>query len=106
MRFAEKRKTVMKRSMALGHCVCNPKQPCPCPILTERDLCPCAGERPEPSQDAVRLTHHIRKAGCASKIGRSDLSRVLAELPMPDDPNVLVGMAAGDDAGVYRLDGD
>lgn len=106
MRIPDKRKMVMTRSMALGHCVCNPKQPCPCPVLIERDLCPCAGERPDPPQEVVRLTQHVRKAGCASKINRTDLSRVLAELPIPDDPNVLVGMAAGDDAGIYRLDGE
>ena len=32
------------------------------------------------------------------------LARVLAELPPIDDPNVLVGTATADDAGVYRLD--
>ena len=32
------------------------------------------------------------------------LARVLAGLPPIDDPNVLVGTATADDAGVYRLD--
>ncbi len=96
----------MKRSMALGHCVCNPKQPCPCDILKEQNLCPCAGERPDPPKEKVKLTRHVRKAGCASKIGSADLKRVLAELPSYDDSNVLVGVAAGDDAGIYRIDGE
>jgi len=106
MRFPEKRKRVMKRSIALGHCVCNPKQPCPCDIFREQNLCPCAGEKPDPPKGAVRLTRHVRKAGCASKISRAELNRILPELPLFDDPNVLVGIAAGDDAGVYKIDGE
>jgi selenide, water dikinase len=105
MRNPQKRKIVMKRSMALGHCVCNPKQPCPCTIFIEQDLCPCAGERPEPKPGEVKLTRHVRKAGCASKISRKDLAEILPQLPSFEDPNVLVGVAAGDDAGVYQLDG-
>src|SRR5437868_7085672 len=31
------------------------------------------------------------------------LAQVLRELPKIDDPNVLVGSATADDAGVYRL---
>ena len=31
------------------------------------------------------------------------LAQVLRELPRFDDPNVLVGSATADDAGVYRL---
>jgi len=50
------------------------------------------------------LTRHVRKAGCASKIGQADLLRVLGRLPPVTDPNVLLGTAAGDDAGIYRLD--
>ncbi|MFH1741634.1 MAG: selenide, water dikinase SelD [bacterium] len=106
MRFPEKRRLIMGRSMALGHCVCNPKQPCPCDILKKQNLCPCAGERPDPPKEAIRLTAHVRKAGCASKISHADLKRVLSTLPSYDDPNVLVGVAAGDDAGVYQIDGE
>jgi selenide,water dikinase len=46
----------------------------------------------------------VRKAGCASKIPQADLLRILGRLPAVDDPNILVGVAAGDDAGVYKLD--
>lgn len=106
MRFPEKRRLIMKRSMALGHCVCNPKKPCPCDTLIQKDLCPCAGERPDPPKEAVRLTKYVRKAGCASKISRGDLKRVLKDLPFYEDPNVLIGIPAGDDAGVYQLEGD
>ncbi len=105
LRFPDKRKIVMKRSIALGHCVCNPKQPCPCDIFRTQDLCPCAGERPDPVPGEVKLTRHVRKAGCASKIGRSDLGKVLEALPSYPDPRVLVGIATGDDAGVFDIGG-
>jgi len=100
----ERRKAVMSRSMKLGHCVCNPQQPCPCEFFIEQNICTCAGEKPPTKAGAVRLTQYVQKTGCASKIGQADLKRILGQLPPVSDPNVLVGAAAGDDAGVYRLD--
>ncbi len=100
----ERRKRVMQRSMQLGHCICNPKKPCPCDLLLEKDLCPCAGERPEALREPVRLTRLVENAGCASKIDAGSLQRILAGLPVPDDPRVIVGMPAGDDAGIIQLD--
>ncbi len=107
MKNIEKRKRVMARSMRLGHCICDPKQACPCPTLREHDVCPCAGERLEKKQDGpVRLSRMVDKAGCASKIDQAALRAVLAGLPAIDDPKVLVGMPAADDAGVYQLSDD
>jgi selenide, water dikinase len=104
MKDGERRKRVMRRSMQLGHCVCDPKKPCPCDTLQEQDVCPCAGERLEPPPGPVRLTQLVESAGCASKIDSLSLKRVLDGLPFVDDPRVLVGAPAGDDAGIYRLD--
>ena len=98
----ERRKAVMARSKKLGHCVCNPKQGCPCDTFREHNVCPCAGEKLPVKAGAVSLTRHVRKAGCASKIGQADLNRILAKLPPVIDPNVLFGTAAGDDAGIYN----
>ena len=104
---ASRRRSVMARSIRLGHCVCDAKQPCPCDTFKQFNVCQCAGERlPVRAGESVRLTRHVRKAGCASKIGQADLLRILAGLPSVSDPNLLVGVAAGDDAGVYRLDAD
>ncbi len=105
MKQLEKRKRVMARSIKLGHCVCDPKQPCPCPLFKEEDICTCAGEHmpADDSQKPVRLTEHIRSAGCASKISQQDLHRVLSRLPPVQDPRLLVGMATADDAGVFAL---
>ena len=101
----EKRRRVMGRSASLGHCVCNPKKPCPCPEFKERDICECAGERaPSISQNApIKLTEHVKSPGCASKIAKADLKRILSGLPEPLDPRVLVGSGSGDDAGVMVL---
>jgi len=101
----EKRKRVMGRSMKLGHCVCDPRKPCPCPLFKEQDVCTCAGERVpvDGSGNGARLTEHVRSAGCASKIGQKDLLEVLRRLPDVEDPRLLVGTATADDAGVFRL---
>ncbi|HEY4442578.1 MAG TPA: selenide, water dikinase SelD [Candidatus Elarobacter sp.] len=55
------------------------------------------------SPGRVRLTSLSACAGCAAKVPSSDLARALKDLPAPTDPNVLVGIATSDDAGVYRL---
>ena len=94
----------MTRSIKLGHCVCNVQQGCPCDIFKNQNICPCAGEKLPPVGGPVPLTRYVKKAGCASKIGQADLKRILGKLPPVTDPNVILGAAAGDDAGIYRLD--
>lgn len=99
-----KRKSVMGRSIKLGHCVCDPAKPCPCPLFQERNVCLCAGEHlPVDGRAEVRLTQHVRSAGCASKIGQQDLHAVLSLLPQVSDPRLVVGLATADDAGVFEL---
>src|SRR6266850_3878635 len=51
----------------------------------------------------LRLTEYSHGAGCACKLSPVELGLVLGALPMIDDPNVLVGSAARDDAAVYRI---
>jgi len=103
-----KRERVMGRSQRLGHCICDPRKPCPCDVLLDRDVCLCAGERLEehtgPEQAA--LTKLVKNAGCASKIAPADLARVLSRLPRVDDPRVLVGTRTADDAGVFQVSQD
>jgi selenide,water dikinase len=100
----KRRRAVMSRSIRLQHCVCDAKKPCPCDTFKQFNVCQCAGERlPRRELKDVRLTQHVHKAGCASKIGQADLLRILSKLPPVTDPSVLVGLSAGDDAGVYRL---
>jgi selenide,water dikinase len=55
---------------------------------------------------SFRLTDRARAAGCAGKLGPADLSRILRALPPATHPDLLVGTATSDDAGVYRLTPD
>jgi selenide,water dikinase len=99
----DKRKRIMQRSIRLGHCICDATQPCPCDLFKQKDICLCAGERMEVPAGPVALTQLVEKAGCASKIDQAFLKAALKDLPSLDDPRVLVGMPAGDDAGIYDM---
>lgn len=99
----EKRRRIIGRSQELGHCICNPKQACPCEMLKEKNVCLCAGEKPEDIPDNVPLTQFVENAGCASKINQNDLKQALAGLPEITDPRVLVSADTSDDAGVFKL---
>jgi selenide, water dikinase len=99
-----KRRRVMERSQRLGHCICDPRRPCPCEVFREQSICPCAGERPDPVDfSQLKLTSLVRNAGCASKISPADLEAVLKRLPEVKDPAVISGLAAADDAAIYRI---
>jgi len=100
----EKRKRIMGRSIKLGHCICNPKEPCPCDLFKQKNVCLCAGEREEEAAEDVPLTRFVENAGCASKISQDDLKKALSGLPHIFDANVLVSSETCDDAGVYKLD--
>jgi len=52
-----------------------------------------------------RLTEYADCAGCASKLDASLLAQLTADLPLQDDPRVLVDFRTADDAGVYRWAG-
>jgi selenide,water dikinase len=56
--------------------------------------------------ETVKLTALSHGAGCACKLSPAELHPLLAELPPPDDPNVLVGTATADDAAAYRVSDD
>lgn len=49
-----------------------------------------------------RLTEYADCAGCASKLDAAILAELTADLPIQDDPRVLVDFRTADDAGVYR----
>ncbi len=102
----EKRKRIMQRSIKLGHCICNPKEPCPCDLFKDKNVCLCAGERLEDTGEKIELTKFVENAGCASKINQNDLKIVLAGLPKTEDPRVLVSADTCDDAGVFKVSDD
>jgi len=93
----------MGRSIKLGHCICNPKEPCPCELFKLKNVCLCSGEREEDAAEDAPLTQFVENTGCASKISQEDLKKALSGLPRIFDPRVLVSAETGDDAGVYKL---
>jgi selenide, water dikinase len=54
----------------------------------------------------LKLTSLSSAAGCGCKVPAAELAPLLEGLPRPTDPDVLVGPATADDAGVYRLRDD
>ncbi|UFT99354.1 selenide, water dikinase SelD [Radiobacillus kanasensis] len=54
--------------------------------------------------ESIKLTSLTKKGGCGCKIGPADLAQVLQNLPpVVQNPNLIVGLETGDDAGVYKL---
>src|SRR4051812_5730384 len=53
-----------------------------------------------------KLTSLSHGAGCACKLSPAALHPLLAELPRPADPALLVGSETADDAAVYRVADD
>jgi len=56
--------------------------------------------------NSVRLTSLSHGAGCACKLGPSELAEVLRHIPPVTDPALLVDASTRDDAAVYRLSAD
>ncbi|NLP09844.1 selenide, water dikinase SelD, partial [bacterium] len=52
----------------------------------------------------IELTHYTHGLGCACKLQPQNLEKILAGLPQPTDPALLVGAETSDDAAVYRID--
>ncbi len=52
------------------------------------------------------LTSLSHGAGCGCKLSAADLRPIVASLPRPDDPRVLVAADTADDAGVVQLSDD
>lgn len=51
----------------------------------------------------IKLTKLANCAGCGAKVGAGTLARLLDELPVHADSNLLVGFDKSDDAAVYRV---
>ena len=54
----------------------------------------------------VPLTSLSHGAGCGCKLPAAALLPIVRDLPVGDDPRLLVGSASGDDAAVFRLADD
>jgi selenide, water dikinase len=56
--------------------------------------------------DSPALTALSHAGGCGRKLAASELLPILENLPVQDDPRLLVGAGARDDAGVFLLGDD
>ncbi len=56
--------------------------------------------------DSVKLTKLAECAGCGAKVGAGELAKLLGDLPVRRDENLLVGFDKSDDAAVYKVSGD
>ena len=54
----------------------------------------------------IKLTKLAKCAGCGAKVGAGTLARILKDLPVHRDDNLLVGYDTSDDASVYQLSDD
>lgn len=54
-------------------------------------------------EDNIKLTRFTHGLGCACKISPRILEDILKDLPVPSDPNILVGTETSDDAAVYKI---
>lgn len=56
--------------------------------------------------EEIKLTRYTHGLGCACKLRPQALEAVLAKLPKPSDPAILVDISTSDDAAVYQLRDD
>ena len=57
-------------------------------------------------KNTIKLTSLTKTSGCASNIGPAILDSVLCNLPIFENPNLLVGFDKKDDACVYKISDD
>lgn len=75
-------------------------------IKVVKKLRPAASDtvlEPVETPGEVKLTKYTRGLGCACKIRPQYLEKVLQDLPVVYDKNVLIGAANADDAAVYKI---
>lgn len=54
----------------------------------------------------IKLTKLAECAGCGAKVGAGELARLLKDISVIHDPDLLVGFDKSDDAAVYRITDD
>ena len=54
----------------------------------------------------IKLTKLANCAGCGAKVGAGELAKLLEDIKVNTDPNLLVGFDRSDDASVYKISDD
>lgn len=55
------------------------------------------------SASNIRLTMYTQGLGCACKLRPQELEKILKEIPVVSDPDILIDSQNSDDAAVYRI---
>ncbi len=61
------------------------------------------GDQPPEASPAIHLTRYTQGMGCACKLRPQELEKILREIPVTEDANILVDTRGSDDAAVYRV---
>ena len=56
--------------------------------------------------EEIKLTKLAKCAGCGAKVGAGVLAKLLEDIKVHSDPNLLVGFDKSDDASVYKVSDD
>jgi len=56
--------------------------------------------------EEIKLTKLSKCAGCGAKVGAGVLAKLLEDIKIHTDPNLLVGFDKSDDASVYKISDD
>ena len=64
------------------------------------------GKQAAESSKEIRLTQYTQGMGCACKLRPQELERILRDIPVATDPNILVDTRTSDDAAVYQVSED
>lgn len=54
----------------------------------------------------IKLTKYTQGLGCACKLRPQELEKILKDLPVTTDPNILIDTNNSDDAAVYRINSE
>lgn len=57
-------------------------------------------------KEDIKLTKLSKCAGCGAKVGAGTLAKLLKDIKVHRDPNLLVGFDRSDDASVYKISDD
>jgi cysteine desulfurase len=71
---------------------------------TVRELVSSSGEKTKIRvTPRIKLTEYTHGLGCACKAGPEFLARIIRDIPLSDDPRVLIDARNADDAAVYKI---
>jgi len=76
-------------------------------IRTVLDITGSRSDKPEIIRlTGIRLTEFTHGLGCACKAGPAFLERIIKDLPLANDPRVLIDARNSDDAAVYKINNE